>query len=157
MTTCKNGLIWRHMKTLYVHVFLLSVNHVMTRVTSDACPNICVTVLDHTCSPKHWFNPTWLLHVPIRWYSETSSCMQTSHCIWHWFQTNWTYHFSPRYFNGIKIVTALKCIFEETMPKLSVNFGNHISQDSHKNQYPGPVCNFGSAAPQYGDECWSNL
>ena len=25
-------------------------------------------------------------------------------------------HFSPRYFNGIKIVTVFKCIFEETVP-----------------------------------------
>ena len=49
----------------------------------------------------------------------------------------------PCYFNGIRIATAVKCIFEGTMPKLAVNFGNHISQlDSHKNQYPGPVCNF---------------
>ena len=24
-----------------------------------------------------------------------------------------------------------------------------ISQDSHKNQYPGPVCNIGFTAPQY--------
>ena len=32
--------------------------------------------------------------------------------------------FSKCYFNGIKIVTAFKCIFEETRPKLSVNFGN---------------------------------
>ena len=29
------------------------------------------------------------------------------------------------------------------MPKLSVNFWNRNSQDSHKNQYPGPVLNFG--------------
>ena len=29
---------------------------------------------------------------------------------------------------------------------LSENFGNHISQDSHKNQYPCPVCNFGFTA-----------
>ena len=65
--------------------------------------------------------------------------------------------FSPRYFNGIKIVTAFKYIFEETMPKLSVNFENHVSQDSHKNQYPGPVCNFGFTAPQYSDKYWSNL
>ena len=68
--------------------------------------------------------------------------MQTSRCHWHWFQTNWTYYFSPCYFNGIKIATAFKCIFEETMQKLSVNFGNHISQDSH-NQYHGPVRNYG--------------
>ena len=54
--------------------------------------------------------------------------MQTSRFHWHWFQTNWTYHFSPCYFNGIKIVTAFKCYFKETMPKLSVNFGNHNSQ-----------------------------
>ena len=38
-------------------------------------------------------------------------------------------------FNGMKIVTVFKCIFEETVPKLSVNFGNHISQDSHKNHF----------------------
>ena len=56
--------------------------------------------------------------------------------------------FFPRYFNGIKIVTAFKCIFEETMPKMLVNFGNHISQDSHKNQYSSPVCNFGFTVPQ---------
>ena len=68
-----------------------------------------------------------------------------------------SYHFPPRYFNGIELVTAFKCIFEETMPKLSVNFGNHISQDSHKNQYPGSVCNFGFTASQYSDRCWSNL
>ena len=68
-----------------------------------------------------------------------------------------TYHFSPRYFNGIKIVTAFKCTFEETMSKLSVNFGNHISQDSHKNQYPCPVCNFGFTASHYSENCWSNL
>ena len=37
--------------------------------------------------------------------------------------------FSIRYFNGIKIVTAFKCNFEETMPKLSFNLGNHISQE----------------------------
>ena len=49
---------------------------------------------------------------------------------------------------GIKIVTAFKYILEETMPKLLVNFGNHISQDSHKNQYSGPVCNLGFTAPQ---------
>ena len=40
-------------------------------------------------------------------------------------QTNGTYHFSTRYFNGIMIAVVFKCIFEETMPKLSVNFGNH--------------------------------
>ena len=47
-------------------------------------------------------------------------------------------NFPRRYFNGTKTVTASECIFEETMPKLSVNLGNHISQDSHKNKYPGP-------------------
>ena len=41
---------------------------------------------------------------------------------------------------------------EETMPKMSVKFfGNHFSQDSHKNQYSGPVCNFGFTAPQYSE------
>ena len=88
---------------------------------------------------------------PIRWYSETSLFMQTSRCIWYWFQTNWIYHFSPRYFNGIKIVTAFKCIFEETVPKLSFNFRNHNSQDSHLIQYPGPVFNFGFMEAQYND------
>ena len=63
--------------------------------------------------------------------------MRTSRSNWHWFQTNWTRHFSPCCFNGIKIGTAFKCIFEETVPKLSVNGGNRNSQDSHKNQYPG--------------------
>ena len=43
------------------------------------------------------------------------------------------------------------------MPKLSVNLGNHISQNSHKNQYPGPVCNFCFTASKYSDKCWSNL
>ena len=85
----------------------------------------------------------------IRWYSETSQCRHTPHCHWHWCQTNWTNHFSPRYFNGTTIVTAFKCIFEETMPKLSVNFGNYIAQDSHNHQNPGPVCNFCFTAPQY--------
>ena len=85
--------------------------------------------------------------------------MQPSRCHWHWFQTNWTYHFSPRYFDGIKIVTAFKYIFKETMPKLSVNFGNHVSQDSHRNKYPGSGCNFGFTVPlsQYSDNWWSNL
>ena len=64
-------------------------------------------------------------------------CMQTSYCHWHWGQTNLTYHFSLRYFNGIEIVTAFKCIFEETIPKLSVDFGNYFSQHSHKNRYLG--------------------
>ena len=85
-------------------------------------------------------------------------CMQTSRCHQHWFQTNWTYHLSPHYFNGSKIiVTAFKYISEQTMPKLSVNFGSHISQDFHKNHYLGPVCNFGFTAPQYSDKCLSNL
>ena len=39
----------------------------------------------------------------------------------------------------MKIITNFKCIFEEIVPKLSVNFGNHNLQDSHKNQYPSPV------------------
>ena len=41
------------------------------------------------------------------------------------------------------------------MRKKSVNLD--ISQDSHKNQYPSPICNFGSFEPQYSDKCWSNL
>ena len=56
-------------------------------------------------------------------------------------------------FQWTKIVTAFMCIFVETMPKLSVNFANHISQDSHNNKYPGPVCNFGFTEPQYSDKC----
>ena len=56
-------------------------------------------------------------------------------------------------FQWDKIATAFKCTFEETMPKLSVNFGNDISRDSHKNQYPGPICNFGFTASQYSDKC----
>ena len=52
---------------------------------------------------------------------------------------------------------TLKCIFEETMPKLSVNFGNHISQDSHKNQYPGTICNFGFTELQYSNISWSDF
>ena len=45
------------------------------------------------------------------------------------------------------------CKFEEAVPKLSVNFGNRNSQDSHKDQYPGPVLNFGFTEPQYSDNC----
>ena len=75
--------------------------------------------------------------------------MQTSRCPWHWFQINWTHHFSPRYFNVINIVTALL--------KRSVNFGNHIWQDFHKNQYPGPVRNFGFTTPQNRGKYWSKL
>ena len=65
--------------------------------------------------------------------------------------------FSPRYVSGIKIVTAFKCIFDKAMPKLSVSFRNHISQDSHKNQYPGPTCNFGFTSFQNSGKCWSNF
>ena len=39
-----------------------------------------------------------------------------------------------------KIVTASKCLLEETVPKLSVNVKN---RKNHKNQYPSPVLNFG--------------
>ena len=46
--------------------------------------------------------------------------------------------FSSRYFNGIKIVTTFKCIFEATVPKLLVNFGNHNSQDSQRTNIPAP-------------------
>ena len=42
-------------------------------------------------------------------------------------------------FNGVKMGTAFKCIFEETVPKLSVNFGNRNS--------------FGFTEPQYSDRC----
>ena len=76
---------------------------------------------------------------------------------WHWFQTNWTHQLSPGYYSGMKIGTAFKYLFEETMPKLSVSFRNYNSQDSHKNQYPGPVLNFGFTEPQYSDKLWSNL
>ena len=48
----------------------------------------------------------------------------------------------------MKIGTAFKYIFEETLPKLSVKFGNRDSQDSHKNQYPDPVLNFGFTEQQ---------
>ena len=65
--------------------------------------------------------------------------------------------FSPHYFNAIKIVTAFKYIFEETLPKLLINFGNYNLQNSHKTQYASPVCNFGFTAQQYSDKCWSNL
>ena len=39
-------------------------------------------------------------------------------------------------------------VFEETVPKLSIKFGNRNSQDSHKKQYPGPALNFGFTEPQ---------
>ena len=48
------------------------------------------------------------------------------------FKQNRTYHFIACYFNGNKIVTAFKYSFEETIPKLKVNCGNHISLDLHK-------------------------
>ena len=41
-------------------------------------------------------------------------------------------------------------MFEETIPKLLVNLGNRILQDSHKNQYLGPISNFSVTAPQRG-------
>ena len=99
---------------------------------------------------------------PSRSYAGTVkrfNILQTSHCHWHWCQTNWTYHFSPHYFNGVKFITIFKCIFEETVPQLSVglHFGNHISQVCHKNQYPGTVCNFGFIETKYSDKCWSDL
>ena len=53
---------------------------------------------------------------------------------------------APCYFNGIKITTVFKCIFEETMQKLLLNF------DSHNKKYPGAVSNFGFTAPQYSDK-----
>ena len=75
----------------------------------------------------------WVWH-----YCTSSTLVQTSRCHWHWFQTNWTYHFSPRYFNGIKIVTAFKCIFEETMSKLSVNFGIKSHKTLIRTNIPAP-------------------
>ena len=69
-----------------------------------------------------------------------------------------TRHICPHgNFNGMKIVTSFKCIFELIVPKLSVNVGNHNSQDCHKNRSPSPVWNFGFTAPQYSDKSWSNL
>ena len=56
---------------------------------------------------------------------------------------------------GLKLLLLSSAFFKETMPKLSENLGNHILQDSHKNQYPSP--SFGFTAPQYGDKCLSNL
>ena len=63
------------------------------------------------------------------------------------------YRFPPHYFTGTKIATAFKCDFEETMPKSSLNFENYMSQDSHNNQYPGPICPFSFTEPQYSDKC----
>ena len=63
---------------------------------------------------------------------------------YHWFQANFT-------------LFQWECSFEETMPKLLVNFENHISQDSQKNLYPGPDYYFSFTAPKYSDKCWSNL
>ena len=48
-------------------------------------------------------------------------------------------------------------LFVTALPKRSVNFGNHIWQDFHKNQYPGPVRNFGFATPQNRGKYWSKL
>ena len=61
--------------------------------------------------------------------------------------------FSTLFLCDKKIGTVFKCIFEKTMPKLSENYGNRNSQDSHKNQYPGPVLNFSFTEPQYSDKC----
>ena len=49
------------------------------------------------------------------------------------------------------------CLFKEIVQKLTVNFGNCISQDSHKNQYHCLVLNFSFTEPQYSDKCWSNF
>ena len=66
----------------------------------------------------------WNAYTPVQW---NITMYATSRCHWHWCQTNWTFNapFSPHYFIWIEIVTAFKCIFEETMPKLSVNFETH--------------------------------
>ena len=61
--------------------------------------------------------------------------------------------FSPRYPTEIKNETAFKRKLKETVSKLSVNPGNRNSHDSHKNQYPDPVLNFGFTEPQYSDNC----
>ena len=45
--------------------------------------------------------------------------------------TNWTYYFSLRYFNGIKIVTAFKCIFEDNRLKiLEIIFPKTLTRSS---------------------------
>ena len=105
-----------------------------------------------------------LIDTPISPYAVAvyTGTVQTSLFHWHCFQTNWMYHFSPCYFNGIKIVTAFKCIFEETVPKLSVNFGNHSSQDSHKNNLPARsgisvLRNHNTVTNLYQICCWSAI
>ena len=59
--------------------------------------------------------------------------------------------FSPCYLSGIKNETTFKRELEKAVPKLSVNSGNCNSLDSHKNQYPEPVLNFGFTKPQNSD------
>ena len=88
--------------------------------------------------------------VSVRWYSERSFANVTLPL------TLLSNKLNVKFFSTL-IVTAFKCILEETMPNLSGNFGNQNPQDSHKNQSPDPVCNFGFTEPQYSDKCWSNL
>ena len=72
----------------------------------------------------------------ICWYSETSYVMVSLTLVSN------NLNFSTL-FKLYKIGTAFKFILDETLPKLSVNFGNTCSnsQDSHENQYQ-PVFNF---------------
>ena len=56
-------------------------------------------------------------------------------------------HFSPYYFNGIKIGTAFKCLFEETVPKLSI-WKSRTNIPSHD-----PCLEFRFTEPQYSDKC----
>ena len=62
--------------------------------------------------------------------------------------------FSPCYFNGI---LELLIVYRRNCAKIVSSFGNGDSQDSHKNQYLGPVLHFGFTEPQYRGKCWSNL
>ena len=81
------------------------------------------------------------------------------HCRWHWFQTKLIVHFLP-HFNGIKFVTSSKCILEETGSKLVIKIEYVNFQDSHKYQYPAPVCFFFFFClhePPYSDICCSKL
>ena len=48
--------------------------------------------------------------------------------------------------------SALKFIFEETVPESSVNFENRNSRDSHKNQNPASDLNFVFTESQYNSD-----
>ena len=96
-------------------------------------------LISHECNL--WIRPSW--------YSETSQCMQTFPLKLVSNKLNAPFR-APRYFYGIKLGTAFKC--SPHLNKLYQNrkyiFGTHNSQDSYKNQYPGPVLNFGFTEPQ---------